>query len=163
MIELKRRCFYSVITLLVWASTGASFQPCVGTIYRTLLLHGTADNWDVSDAPPENLEKAWRYAKKPLLSIGGKGATEKHGNSLRQLLEAHTVVKVKVNTQSFGDLQTAFEQLRDLAVQSGASDDIECVQAREFDKVIMFALPGTLARIKSGEFPPKEEEQEEAS
>ena len=53
----------------------------------------------------ENLdpvEKAWRYAKKPLLSVGAKGATFSHGNSLRQLLEAHTVVKVKVNTQKFG-------------------------------------------------------------
>jgi hypothetical protein len=47
-------------------------------------------------------ELAWRYAKKPLLRIGVKGATMTHGNSLRQLLEAHTVVKVKVNTQKFG-------------------------------------------------------------
>jgi hypothetical protein len=46
-------------------------------------------------------ELAWRYAKKPLLRIGVKGATMTHGNSLRQLLEAHTVVKVKVNTQKF--------------------------------------------------------------
>jgi hypothetical protein len=56
-------------------------------------------------AERENLgpiEKAWRYAKKPLLSIGAKGATFAHGNSLRQLLEAHTVVKVKVNTKQFG-------------------------------------------------------------
>lgn len=47
-------------------------------------------------------EKAWRYAKKPLLSIGAKGATGSHGNSLRQLLDSHTVVKVKVNTNKFG-------------------------------------------------------------
>ena len=46
-------------------------------------------------------EKVWRYVKKPLLSIGSKGATLTHGNSLRQLLEAHTVVKVKVNTKKF--------------------------------------------------------------
>jgi RNA-binding protein YhbY len=48
------------------------------------------------------IEKAWRHVKKPLLSIGAKGATFAHGNSLRQLLEAHTVVKVKVNTKQFG-------------------------------------------------------------
>jgi hypothetical protein len=50
----------------------------------------------------DGMEKAWRHAKKPLLSIGSKGATHSHGNSLRQLLEDHTVVKVKVNTRKFG-------------------------------------------------------------
>lgn len=49
-------------------------------------------------------EKAWRYAKKPLLSIGAKGASFSHGNSLRQLLDSHTVVKVKVNTKKSGKL-----------------------------------------------------------
>jgi RNA-binding protein YhbY len=47
-------------------------------------------------------ELSWHYAKKPLLRIGVKGATMTHGNSFRQLLEAHTVVKDKVNTQKFG-------------------------------------------------------------
>ena len=47
-------------------------------------------------------EKVWRYAKKPLLSIGAKGATPSHGNSLRQLLDDHTVVKVKMNTKAYG-------------------------------------------------------------
>jgi hypothetical protein len=47
-------------------------------------------------------ELSWRYAKKPLLRIGVKGATMTHGNSLQQLSEAHTVVKDKVNTQKFG-------------------------------------------------------------
>lgn len=50
----------------------------------------------------DNTELAWRYAKKPLLRIGSKGATLTHGNSLRQLLESHTAVKVKVNTRKFG-------------------------------------------------------------
>jgi hypothetical protein len=50
----------------------------------------------------DGMEKTWRHAKKPLLSIGSKGATHSHGNSLRQLLEDHTVVKVKVNTRKFG-------------------------------------------------------------
>ena len=52
------------------------------------------------------MEKVWRYAKKPLLSIGAKGATFSHGNSLRQLLDAHTVVKVRVNTKQFGKRKT---------------------------------------------------------
>jgi hypothetical protein len=53
------------------------------------------DNLDVT-------EKVWRFAKKPLLRIGAKGATHSHGNSLRQLLDDHIVVKVKVNTRKFG-------------------------------------------------------------
>jgi hypothetical protein len=53
------------------------------------------------------MEKVWRHAKKPLLRIGAKGATHSHGNSLRQLLDDHTVVKVKVNTRKFGRLEFA--------------------------------------------------------
>ena len=55
-----------------------------------------------SNIPEPLMEEVWRYVKKPLISVGGKGATSKHGNSLRQLLDDHTVVKVKVNTKSFG-------------------------------------------------------------
>lgn len=64
------------------------------------ILFGEEEQKKLENLKP--IEKAWRYAKKPLLSIGAKGATFSHGNSLRQLLEAHTVVKVKVNTQKFG-------------------------------------------------------------
>jgi RNA-binding protein YhbY len=101
------------------------------------------------------MERAWRHSKKPLLRVGAKGATLSHGNSLRQLLQAHTAVKVKVNTQPFrGDLHEAFERIRALAEESGAPPGIECVQLRERDGVIMFGMPGTSERIASGEFPP---------
>jgi RNA-binding protein YhbY len=111
------------------------------------------------DSPPlpllPGMEKTWRYANKPLISIGAKGATLSHGNSLRQLLEAHTVVKVKVNTQKFDNsLEKAFEQLRDLAVESGAPADLELLQVRPSQKVILFGLPGTRERIESNNFPP---------
>lgn len=99
-------------------------------------------------------EKAWRHAKKPLLSIGAKGATFAHGNSLRQLLEAHTAVKVKVNTRRFGSIQAAFDQIVELAEEAGAPKGIELIQSREKDSVILFALPGTLAEIEKGHFPP---------
>lgn len=102
----------------------------------------------------DGMERAWRYAKKPLLSIGAKGATLTHGNSLRQLLEQHTVVKVKVNTRKFdGSLHEAFQQLRALAEENGAPGGIEMLQARGADKIILFGLPGTLQRIKDNEFP----------
>jgi RNA-binding protein YhbY len=104
--------------------------------------------------PLDGLEKAWRYAKKPMLSIGAKGAQFSHGNSLRQLLEAHTVVKVKVSTQKFGTLEVAFEQIRDLAQESGAPKGIELVQKRDKENTILFGVPGTLARIEQGDFPP---------
>lgn len=74
--------------------------------------HGDVDDevdidflFEDPEIPYENLdvkEKVWRHAKKPLLRIGSKGATHSHGNSLRQLLDDHTVVKVKFNLKKFG-------------------------------------------------------------
>lgn len=79
----------------------------------TSLYSSSFDDEEEEDAgPPKpplpSIEKAWRHAKKPLLRIGGKGATKSHGNSLRQLLDDHTVVKVKVNTQKYGKEMTIF-------------------------------------------------------
>lgn len=100
-------------------------------------------------------ELVWRYAKKPLLRIGSKGATHSHGNSLRQLLDDHTVVKVKVNTKKFNNsVQQAYETLRSLAVENGAPADIELIQLREGSKEILFAIPGTMKRMEEGTFPP---------
>lgn len=103
-----------------------------------------------------NRQKAWQHAKKPLLRIGGKGATKTHGNSLRQLLDQHTVVKVKVNPSAFEDesLLNAFEVLKQLAVDSGADDGIELIHIRTSDKVIMFGKGGALGLIDAGDFPP---------
>jgi len=102
-----------------------------------------------------NRQKAWQYAKKPLLRIGGKGATKAHGNSLRQLLDQHTVVKVKVNDSAFdGSLEKAFEVLKELAVESGADAGVEMIHIRTSDKVIMFGKEGALELIDSGVFPP---------
>ena len=106
----------------------------------------------------DGMERAWRYAKKPLLSIGAKGATLSHGNSLRQLLEQHTAVKVKVNTRRFeGSLEKAFEELRGLAEENGAPAGIEMLQTREKDKIILFGWPGTTQRIQDNQFPVQEE------
>ena len=100
-------------------------------------------------------ERAWRYAKKPLLRIGSKGATHAHGNSLRQLLEDHTVVRVKVNTKKFNNsVQQAYEVLRGLAIENGAPADLELIQLREGSKEIMFGMPGTLEKMEQGIFPP---------
>jgi hypothetical protein len=53
-----------------------------------------------------------------------------------------------------GTLEKAFEDIRKLAVESGAPEDLELIQVRDKDKIILFGMPGTLERLKSGDFPP---------
>jgi RNA-binding protein YhbY len=103
----------------------------------------------------EPVEKLWRHAKKPLLRIGAKGATHSHGNSLRQLLEDHTVVKVKINTRKYNDsLEEASNVLKEFAVENGAPANIEIIQLREGDKTVLFGMPGTVKDCVDGTFPP---------
>jgi len=118
------------------------------------------------DGSPERtavsgVESVWRYVKKPLLRIGNKGASKSHGNSLRQLLEDHGAVKVKVNTNQFGSLDEAFEVLRKLTEEAGADPGVELLQARKLDKTILVGRAGTMEAIRVGDFPPSEEEEEE--
>jgi RNA-binding protein YhbY len=103
----------------------------------------------------EPSEKLWRYIKKPLLRIGAKGATHSHGNSLRQLLEDHTAVKVKMNTKKYnGSLQEAAQALKDLAIENAAPVDIEIIQLRESEKTVLYGSPGTRQQCEDGMFPP---------
>ncbi|KAK1742277.1 hypothetical protein QTG54_006842, partial [Skeletonema marinoi] len=120
------------------------------------LKSSSSDNNAAFEQLSGNRQKAWQHAKKPLLRIGGKGATKTHGNSLRQLLDQHTVVKVKVNPSAFEDnsLLNAFEVLKQLAVDSGANDGMELIHIRTSDKVILFGKEGTLDLIDAGDFPP---------
>ena len=113
-----------------------------------------------SSLSSDSMERAWRYAKKPLLRIGAKGATSSHGNSLKQLLEQHIVVKVKVNTQPFdNNMETAFETLRKLAEERGAPAGMELLQARESSSILLLGTPGIRQRIENNEFPPQQQEQ----
>ena len=132
-------------------------------ILGSVCMHSSSSDEDEEDVNSssaassvvlDGVEKAWRYAKKPLLRIGNKGATLTHGNSLRQLLDDHTVVKVKINTGKLGTLEEAFDVLKELAQQSGASSDLECIHTRPSENTILFGLPGTLSNIQSGDFPP---------
>lgn len=142
----------------------ASHVPvlCSSRIRTSLSLEpqSTEHNGDTT-RPPAMMERTWRHVKKPLLRIGAKGASASHGNSLRQLLDDHTVVKVKINTSMYnGDLETAFESLKELAVTSGASSDMELLQCRAAEQVILVSLPGTRKRIESGDFPPPKPTEE---
>jgi RNA-binding protein YhbY len=100
------------------------------------------------------IDKAWRHVKKPMLRIGGKGLTETHGNSLIELLNAHTAVKVKVNTKRLGSLEDAFKEIKDLTEKSGKIKGIELIHIRPSDNVILFGKEGTLDSINAGDFPP---------
>jgi RNA-binding protein YhbY len=91
-----------------------------------------------------------------MVRIGSKGTALSHGNSLRELLNAHTVVKVKVNNSRI-PLEETFVELKKFAVQSGASQGIELLQVRDKDKIILVGLPGTLEKIENGSFPPPPE------
>lgn len=99
------------------------------------------------------MERTWRSVKKPMVRIGSKGTALSHGNSLRELLNAHTVVKVKVNNSRI-PLEETFAVLKEFAVQSGASQEIEMIQARDKEKIILVGLPGTMEKIENGLFPP---------
>mmetsp|Transcript_30479 Transcript_30479/g.71415 ORF Transcript_30479/g.71415 Transcript_30479/m.71415 type:complete len:203 (-) Transcript_30479:120-728(-) len=125
---------------------------------RSAAIHLSSDDGaaDAALAPLSgNRQKAWQHARKPLLRLGGQGAKLSHGNSLRELLDQHTVVKVKVNPVAFGgSLLQAFDALKDLAVESGADAELELVHVRTSENVIMFGRAGALAVIDAGEFPP---------
>jgi len=104
--------------------------------------------------PLPNMEKAWRFVKKPMLRLGSKGAAPSHGNSLRELLEQHDAVKVKINTRKLGTLEEAFDVLQNLAVSAGAPKGIELLQTRNSDNTILVGKPGMMERIENGLFPP---------
>ena len=71
------------------------------------------------------------------------------------LIFSQTLISPKIDTSILlGTLDKAYETLRDLAIESGASNSIELIQMREKDRTIMFGLPGTLENVENGSFPP---------
>ena len=56
------------------------------------------------------VEKLWVGVDRTLLSIGARGVTAKHANSLTELLRVHTLVKVKFNG-SDAEVGSSAEQL----------------------------------------------------
>jgi hypothetical protein len=51
-------------------------------------------------------------------------------------------------------LENAVTSLTELAVENGAPSDMEMIQMREKEKTILFAMPGTMQKVKEGTFPP---------
>lgn len=150
-------------------STAFTPQPCKSALLqikrnivqqcddaRFHLLHkATASNHN--EDLQVGIDKAWRHAPKPLLRIGGKGVANSHGNSLRELLNAHTVVKVKINSTKLGSLEDVFETLKALVGQSEGFAGVELIHVRNSENTIMIGKEGTMDNIRDGTFPPPPE------
>jgi len=161
--------FPSLLSTITQQQSSEGSITTTNSIIRTNFNGAESSQWSLQSSKSKHndtpeLERVWRFVKKPLLRIGAKGATASHGNSLRQLLDDHTAVKVKINTAPYnGDLETAFESLKQLAVTSGASSDLELLQCRAREQIILVSLPGTRKMIEAGDYPPPpplEEEQD---
>jgi len=103
------------------------------------------------------IDKAWRYVPKPLLRIGGKGVSDSHGNSLKELLNAHTAVKVKINSSKLGSLEDVFEILKGQVEKKGDISGVELIHVRKSENTIMLAKKGTMKSIQDGNFPPEKD------
>jgi hypothetical protein len=89
-----------------------------------------------------------------MLRIGSKGVSATHANSLGELLEAHTCVKVKINTHKLGSLEEAFVCIQNVVVENNSSSNIELIHVRKSDNMIMIGKEGALDMIRAGDFPP---------
>ena len=147
-----------IIFLIATISTVChGFAPSPQSTTRTNQLHPRNTIRLQMNANDEG-EKAWRYVKKPLLRIGGKGVADSHGNSLRELLQAHTCVKVKVNTDKMGSMEEAYDIIREVT-EKGGKIKCELIQCRESEKVILIGKEGAWEMIRAGEYPPQEEQR----
>lgn len=105
-------------------------------------------------ASTPGIDLAWRSVPKPLLRIGGKGVSATHARSLAELLDAHTCVKIKINTSKLGSLEEAFGCIRNIVEDETSSSGIELIHVRKSDNMIMVGKSGALEMIRAGEFPP---------
>ena len=113
----------------------------------------TSTSTPLSASTP-GVDLAWRHVSKPMLRIGSKGVSATHANSLGELLEAHTCVKVKINTHKLGSLEEAFVCIQNVVVENNSSSNIELIHVRKSDNMIMIGKEGALDMIRAGDFPP---------
>ena len=122
-----------------------------------LALGSTSDDDEPSSTVlQEGIDQTWRHVPKPLLRIGGKGIAESHGNSLRELLNAHTVVKVKINSTKLGSLEDVFETLKSTVDKSEDCPGVELIHVRNSENTILIGKKGTMDDIREGKFPPSD-------
>ena len=117
-------------------------------------IQASMEDLEQDSALRGGIDKAWKYVKKPLLRIGGKGVSDSHGNSLKELLNAHTVVKVKINSTKIGSLEDAFEALKAAVEKKGDMKDVELLHIRNSENTLLLGKGGTMENIRIGAFPP---------
>lgn len=139
-------------------STSFTVQPqlCASKRNQSNNIHKRLQAAVVNGELDEGIDRAWRSVPKPLLRIGGKGIAKSHGNSLRELLNAHTIVKVKINSTKLGSLEDVFESLKEVVEQSQEFSGVELIHVRNSENTIMLGKAGTMDNIRDGTFPPSE-------
>ncbi len=157
LITLKGCAYLSALLALTSAFT-LNGQPSINSLQSSLFrsenhrfnrLQATAADEELN----EGISRAWRSVPKPLLRIGGKGIAKSHGNSLRELLNAHTVVKVKINSTKLGSLEDAFETIKKVVEESQEFKGVELIHIRKSENTIMLGKAGTMDEIREGTFP----------
>lgn len=93
------------------------------------------DVWYNPAYPKHKLKERFLAATKPLLRVGGKGIAETHVNSLNELLEAHTHVRVKVAGQRKGVNELSKEFLEN----EGLRRDVEILMLTQ--REMLFGIP----------------------
>jgi RNA-binding protein YhbY len=148
---------HSILLITIAVTVCNGFAPSLQNFQNNRLNQISRLKMNNAD---DEAEKAWRYIKKPLLRIGGKGVADSHGNSLRELLQAHTCVKVKVNTDKMGSLEEAYEVIREVTEKNG---NIKCelIQCRDAENTILIGKEGAWEMIRAGTYPPPKEERQE--
>jgi len=68
-----------------------------------------------------------------------------------ELLDDHTVVKVKINTTKLGTLEEVAKMLMDRCTSDGA---VELIHVRESENTVMLGKDGALGMILDGSYPP---------
>lgn len=77
-----------------------------------------------------------------------------HANSLCELLLAHTVVKVKINTNKLGSWTDVFDTLKQSTEETGKIEGLEMIHYRPSENMLLVGRKGSLKMIDNGEFPP---------
>lgn len=115
-----------LMLLLQFSAFADGFHVTNGSKRNIAISLHSSGTTDAVESLHPSIEKVWRYVKKPLLRVGSKGASKSHGNSLKELLQAHTAVKVKINVKNGKKIRTPHKSYFSFR------DDIICIRLTTF-------------------------------
>ena len=145
-IRLIQPCTISILqhaySILAWQNTFERMREIVAFLLLVLFIVANSFKWsgniiqhksnvrvhakiivsDESDKPSietVDLDRWWKDSS-PLISIGSAGITPKHLSSLKQLLDQHKRVKVKVATDRINIVSTANSIVESNFLRGGA-------------------------------------------